>query len=631
MESPTSELTVSESSRKLAEHLNSIFRFGVVFLPAWLLIALIAQNAVNMPVWDDWDRASLFEKWEAGTLTFADLYAPHIDHRIVFPRLLSLFVAEVAQGDLRWEIAANWLIGFLAGLGIWRLALRTLGPERWTHGIAFLANLWIFSPIQYDNWLWPIQNAFLLPMTCLVWSLVVCLLPWRWWIRALLVSGFAIIGTHSFSHGLFIWPTIIGLGLFLPRSVLDRKRLFILVVTSVGTAVVACYFLIDYRVATEYSYNRPLNSAPPALAFLREALERPDRLRDFFFSFLGQPFVRQFAIDPYPWARSAGAGALLLFFGGTTAYLCHRRKLAPEVSLQPWIALGACVVVIAMATSAGRSAILDDARAIVARLYSVAIYLYLALLAMIVFFFRTPGASGSLSSARLRSGALILGGFIALQCQPWIYGKKMMEIWRFSRQQAQARVMFMNHFPLDPRNVVSYQINGVAEGAPIYDRLGFLEHPFVEDLSLDQFSIGTRSLSSTMGKLDLASPEEATLTLQGHAIFRRPVRPADAVLITARSPDEKKPQIIGIASFDGSLLPTRYRIDLQFSALSELKESDEGTWYRWTYDLEEEQLPSPRPLTIQAWALDVNKRKAYPIRERLTLRSDGSAELEVDD
>ena len=618
------------ASRRLQSLLVRFGQFAFVFLPAWLLIALIAQNAVNIPVWDDWDRAALFEKWDQGTLTFADIYAPHIDHRIVFPRLLSLAIAQFAEGDLRWEMAANWLIGFFAGLGIWRLALHTLGPARWTLGIAFLANLWIFSPIQYDNWLWSIQTAFLLPMTCLVWALFFCLRPWRWWIRALLASVLAIIGMHSFSHGLFIWPTVIGMALLLPRSILDRKGFFVLVVSGIGAAVLSCYFLIDYRVATEYSYNRPLDSSPPAVAFFREALEHPDRLRDFFLSFLGQPVVRQFSIDPYPFARAAGIGALLVFLAGTIWYFRKRKDYGSEAPLLPWISLGICVIIIAAATSAGRIVVLDDARAVVARLYSVSIYLYLAILAMGTLFFRSNGSSQEPSARRLRAGALILGGLITLQCQPWIYGKKMMEIWRFSRQHAQARVMFMNHFPLDPRNVVSYQVNGVTQGAPVYDRLGFLEHPFVDDLSLNQFSLGKRPLSPNMGKLALKSSDEVSRTLQGHAIFRRPTRPADAVLITARGPKDKSPQIIGLASFDGSLLPTRYRIDLQFSALTELRETDPGTWYRWKYDLDIEALPADRPLKIQAWAFDVNKRKAYPIREAVLLNKDGGTRIESD-
>ena len=81
MESQPQVLATPDSPRTLPRCLASLLRFAIVFLPAWLLLVLIAQNAVNMPVWDDWDRATLFEKWDAGTLTFADLYAPHIDHR----------------------------------------------------------------------------------------------------------------------------------------------------------------------------------------------------------------------------------------------------------------------------------------------------------------------------------------------------------------------------------------------------------------------------------------------------------------------------------------------------------------------------------------------------------------------
>ena len=137
-----------------------ILTFIASFSPAILLALLINQNAVSIPVWDGWERIAFFE----GPLTWKELYAPHIDHRMVFPRLLMVGLGHLGDGDLRWEIAVTFLFGLAVGIGVWRLALATIGRESWGAWLTFLCNLWIFSPIQYDNWLWAYQTAFMMPM-----------------------------------------------------------------------------------------------------------------------------------------------------------------------------------------------------------------------------------------------------------------------------------------------------------------------------------------------------------------------------------------------------------------------------------------------------------------------------------
>ena len=52
------------------------------FIPLSLLIALMCYYASDIPYNDEWVIAHLLEKFHEGTLTFADLFAQHNEHKI---------------------------------------------------------------------------------------------------------------------------------------------------------------------------------------------------------------------------------------------------------------------------------------------------------------------------------------------------------------------------------------------------------------------------------------------------------------------------------------------------------------------------------------------------------------------
>ena len=79
---------------------RDILGFLFAFSPAVLLLFFIKLYSVNVPVWDDWEMVPLIQKAEQGTLSFKDLYAPHISHRIFFPRLIILALMKISGGNL---------------------------------------------------------------------------------------------------------------------------------------------------------------------------------------------------------------------------------------------------------------------------------------------------------------------------------------------------------------------------------------------------------------------------------------------------------------------------------------------------------------------------------------------------
>ena len=598
----------------------------LAFSPAILLIILITENAVNIPVWDGWERTALFEKVDAGTLTFADLYAPHIDHRMVFPRLLMIGLAYASDGDLRFDVVATFLIGLGAGIGFYKLAVQTVGSAKWTLGLTFLCNLWIFSPLQCDNWLWPIQTSFMIPMTCLIWGIWATIQPWAWWKRWLLAASLAIVGTHSFSHGLFIWPAV-GLLAALSLKNFARPRdkwSFVGLWVILAAAIISCYFGIDFKTGTGYGYGREIGSPPPlAASWYVNLTDNLDKSTSFFLSILGNPIKRRFAIDPMHLSHTVGGTILLMFAGFAGAlFLKFGKKRDREMWMRalPWLALGATVIAIAFGVSLGRASLLAPARATVPRLLSVAIYLPLSLLVLTVLMVKIR---------KSWIGPAALGFLIALQIQPWLYGARLMELWRVSRLQAQAQVMFIEHWDPVPSRIAAYQPPAVKRYAPTLNKKNWLDKPLVKSLNLNQFSISENLLPKTKGVMLNAVPldENSTWEITGTSCVHNPTRPADAVLITMHHEGTKTPKIIGLADSNGTLMPTRYRIDLQFTALEELHTNDPGTWMNWREEISLKNLPSGREITIRAWSFNLEKRKVYPMPNHLKIAKNGAVEF----
>ena len=87
-----------------------------------------------------------------------------------------------------------------------------------------LANIALFSPIQFHNWLWPMQFAYFLPYTFL--ALCLCTLYARIGGAAEVRAGsrFALAGNYSFVQGNLIWPAALPIILFAPDILSQGAR-----------------------------------------------------------------------------------------------------------------------------------------------------------------------------------------------------------------------------------------------------------------------------------------------------------------------------------------------------------------------------------------------------------------------
>ena len=88
--------------------------------------------------------------------------------------LIFIGLAYLTNWDVRYEMLVIFLLTCIISLNVYCLSRLTLRSNFIT--VLFLlaiSNLLIFSPAQYENWLWGIQVVVYIPIACLTGYLVI--------------------------------------------------------------------------------------------------------------------------------------------------------------------------------------------------------------------------------------------------------------------------------------------------------------------------------------------------------------------------------------------------------------------------------------------------------------------------
>lgn len=531
----------------MRSRLLSIMLFLVAFSPAIWMTGYMRDNAVDSGCWDEWEVGPLLKKWHEGTLTWTDLYAPTIQHRIVIPRLLMIGLTYLGDGDFRPQLYFALGLALTSSLLLFVLLRRALGETLWVHGIWFAANLLIFSPMHFQTLFWPSGMWMCIPIPCLLGALVILSSQWALWLRVLLAVVLTLMATHSFSQGVFIWPVVVAYIALQPRLGTVKQRLVCAGAVAVVMAVtLGCYFHNFYNTAY-HAYNlMPGDHSMKGGVKLSEPGNLP-RVIHFFLGLFGALFAR----NPFSGHLVDDAGALgvfvvLPFILVAAFFVVTKRGRDQWGRALPLLAAAGYAMGVAFVVAAGR-AHMGEHRCVLPRYFVVTQYVPIVTLGLGLLAART-GLLGTALAQRWgellkRAGVAVLAVFSTFQWHLYQHGMHLAQVWNNGRRSGQAITLFINHPEIRPwsyaaldMDVARWNIENTRDTVNTMKKIGFTSPAVLDTPELKHFKKEAKPFGPEKAALEKVTRDGEEITVVGNARFGSE-RPADLILFTAPGSD----------------------------------------------------------------------------------------------
>ena len=596
-------------------------------LPAFFLFGDIRRNAVNVPFMDDWQFIPLLEKTSQGQLKFGDLWAPHDEHRLLIPRIVIIGAMFAFKGDYRMQCCISFLAVEIISLCFLWLLLRLNGERFGVWVTWFLANLALFSPIQFQNWLWPMQFAYFLPYTFL--ALCICVLylrigaGWKFGLAAVC----ALAGNYSFVQGNLIWVATLPVILFAPGILKEgTRRRFAVSWVFLGLLAVGLYFLGLQRNAAEPAYAYGHQGIPPTFSTFEQLWAHPGQtliqMGLFIVGMFGNAVGRGFPVlDNLMLVRRAGAAVLLLAILG----LCVAwRKDALRGRALPWASLLLFSFLTAAFVCIGR-VWRGEFQPLTTRYTTFGTFCIVALvliLGSVLLSERQQSAQrtnafpamGGIDWNRALNWSLgaLVGIYLSVQWVSWRYGTHLMEEWEMARWRSRAALHFLGslYAPELEYRFLGGQKEIFENGARILERLGMLNPPRATDLRLSKLGQdgGMRdSYRRVWEKMDRR--KDGGWHVSGYAVCRDN-RPPDLILFCTRDTDGEWVVRTTATPFSTSAqyLRNSARYDFEFLGSRPPQDAQLGAWEA---DFPPGIFGPEEGGTVSAWAWDFSRGSYY--------------------
>jgi hypothetical protein len=576
----------------------------LAILPAAFIALLILKDGVDFPFQDQWVIAPFFYKFAHGALTFNDLFALLNEHRQFFPNIFFVALGWLTHWNVKIEMWVTFLAACLISFNVYRLGARSLGNHHWQNAAAFFfANLLIFSPIQFYNWLNGEQLVYFVPIACLTTCLSIAhseSLSVRK--KFLLSMCLATLATFSCANGILCWALVLPV-LAGSKSWREmRAKKWLLLAWFICFALnLAIYF---------HGYHRPADYPNPL-----ESLSHPLAGLIYFFAFLGATLTLGLGIFGEPLAIGLGRGIVAVSLGVTLTWLfiasCfyllkHRRDEALISSLLGWLLIGAYSILSATLITFGRAG-LGGGHALIARYTTFSLYLIVALIYLVPLIFNDAEARGYLLRKKRRAvratyaAALLL---IFLQLPIYPVSLRQSNSWRKRTLQAQACVLFVNiNANVQCLADIHPALPFVKQTANELDGLNFLRPRLIQSNRIKDLA-GAATIATTArdyGSFDsLTTASDGILTASGRAVLPLRGEAADIVVLAYRNA-EGDDIIFAIAT-------TGTEKDFITLAFRETGNFDS----RWQTTFNKREIPEDAT-GITAWAFDAQTGKLFPL------------------
>ena len=462
----------------------------LVLLPAVFGFLYVRAFGVSVVFTDAWSMVPLFDGWYSGTLGISDLWAPHNEHRMLFPKAFELALGLATGYDNVAEmyvIEACFLLTLAALMLAFAEGARPRPAGAWYAGawpLLFLPiSLLVFNLRQYENMLLGFQINFAFTQAFGVLALFLLRLFARGRPRKAAPAAFAAavaratVASFSTAQGLLVWPAGL-VGLLVGPSPAGRPGK-----GGAAAAWVICGLAEWVLYFVDYS--------PPgggSISPLR-ALSSPAAGAEYFLNLLGSSMFWQQRV------AFAGGGVLLLLIAAGLAVVAKDRAWARQSF---WVSLLCYSLLMLSAIAAGRSGTFGPWQALAPRYTTFSLlavasaYAVLAKAALFGGEARGPGegARGRAAPLLAACGATLIAGAV-------LYGAAVsyptgLEAGRATEAARERAVLVLPHYEACPRPVLA---------ATFGTRAGVVKKraPVLERLDLNVFSGRNPSEASELG------------------------------------------------------------------------------------------------------------------------------------
>lgn len=590
----------------------------LAILPAVLIGIFIIKYSVNFVYWDEWVVGEVLIKAYKGKLSFADMIGQHNESRYFFPRLIFIALAYLTRWDVRYEMLISFLLASVVSLNVYKLNTLTVGDNLVKRIIILiLANILIFAPIQYENWLWGIQLIVFMPIFCITSSLVVAYSGLNMPVKFLICLFLSTVSTFSYANGILCWVVIfpvLALSKSWKLSDLIRQKWLTVGWIAGFTTNVVIYF---------YKYQKHL----PNHNYL-EAVVNPQKGLSYFLSFLGAPLGWGALIvgdvkTLITFNTILGATFVILFLGAWIYLLKGLDNPDLTYRMAGFLMIGSYTVISALVTTLGRISFGVE-QALAARYTTFSLYLPIVLIHLIPIIIDDAVKRNLITISKkiiyiitLAFATFIIFLHLLTSNHAVKYG---MRIAKIERLQGKACLLFINVAPnqeclatkvLPYYSLYPYNIGVLKDKANALNGFGLLNPSLVSSKKIKDIAVTGEESSDSYGygwfdSIVKGKGDEYVASGWARLLDRK--EPADAVVLTYE--DAKGEDIVFAVSSK--------RVERPDVA----KNTRESAYLMSGWEKIFKSSKVPKGLVkIKAWAFDSNRGKAFPLKVSHTIRN----------
>ncbi|MEM1172358.1 MAG: hypothetical protein AAGJ08_25590 [Cyanobacteria bacterium P01_H01_bin.35] len=561
----------------------------LIFFPVLFMGICILQYSVNFPFSDQWPLAIMFEKIYAGNLSFSDLFAQFHESRKFFPRLIFIGLAYLTNWDVRYEMLVIFLLTCIVSLNVyWLSRLTVKGGFVTQFFLLAISNLLIFSPAQYENWLWGIQVVVYIPIACLTGCLVIAQKNLSLRIKFIICFFLCTVSTFSYANGMLTWVLVFPALVILASGKWQEiftKNIWIIIGGLLGfVANVVLYF---------YDYQKP-DKHPSFLS----AISHPVDTFHYFLTFLGAPL----AFENLTVATIVGA---LVF--GLWMFLCWQLFGLVKTDflllhrLIVWLIIGIYAIISGAVTAVGRVGF-GVGQALAPRYTAFSLYLMVSLIYLLAIFLQLISQNNTRKKLIRYSSLLLISVFLVLHINTTINALDRMSDRRVILLQSKACLLTINVIHKDECWVMKRSPEPLRETANILDKLGFLQPGLVKSKNIQYIAEEPKS-DLIYGYFDTVNQiDNQTYIANGWATLPERGEVADGVILTY---ENSKGEAI-IFKLINQRMPR--------PSVREYFNNSTYLYSGWQKSFSVEEIPQGT-VKLKAWAFDTETGKAFLLNQ----------------